>query len=137
MKHYLLHLLFFLLSLVLGSLVNMSVLELGQQLIPLPAGVNPENMDSYRTHQHLMEARHFLFPFLAHALGTLVAGFCAAKLARNHKMSYALGTGLIFLLAGLMMVFLIPAPIWFCATDLLLAYLPMAYWGGRLGTSKP
>jgi hypothetical protein len=26
-------------------------------------------------------------------------------------------------------VFLLPAPVWFCAVDLLLAYLPMAWLG--------
>jgi hypothetical protein len=42
--------------------------------------------------------------------------------------------GFAFLAAGVMMVIMLPeTPLWFTLADLLLAYLPMAYLGHRLG----
>ena len=38
-----------------------------------------------------LEPRHFLFPFLAHALGTLAGAFSAAKAASGNRMTAALG----------------------------------------------
>jgi hypothetical protein len=40
--------------------------------------------------------------------------------------------GGLFLLGGIANVFLLPAPAWFCAVDLLLAYLPAAWLGQSL-----
>jgi hypothetical protein len=42
--------------------------------------------------------------------------------------------GFAFLAGGVMMVLTLPGtPWWFVATDLVLAYLPMAYLGYKLG----
>jgi hypothetical protein len=38
------------------------------------------------------------------------------------------------MLGGITNAFLLPAPIWFIALDIVLAYLPMAWLGGKLGT---
>jgi hypothetical protein len=68
-------------------------------------------------------------PFLAHALGTLLAGFVAAALTQERKWPAALIPGLVFLVGGIMAVQMIPAPVWFNVMDLALAYLPMAWLG--------
>ena len=75
-------------------------------------------------------------PFLAHALGTLVGAFIAAKIAVSHKMRFALGLGVFFLLGGIAAVFMLPAPMWYNVTDLVLAYIPMAYLGGKMAVKK-
>jgi hypothetical protein len=41
-----------------------------------------------------------------------------------------------FLLGGIAMILNCGGPAWFIATDLLLAYLPMAYLGGFLAGRK-
>jgi hypothetical protein len=42
--------------------------------------------------------------------------------------------GFAFLAGGVMMVMILPeTPLWFIFSDLILAYLPMAYLGYRLG----
>jgi len=69
----------------------------------------------------------------AHALGTLAGAYSAAKLAANHHMKFALFIGVWFLAGGVAMVFILPAPRWFVFADLILAYLPMSYLGGKFG----
>ena len=78
----------------------------------------------------LLEPKHFLFPFLAHALGTFAGAMVAANLALA-KLRAAWVVGFVFLFGGIMSCFMIPAPLWFIATDLLLAYLPFAYVAGK------
>ncbi|WP_337840946.1 hypothetical protein [Rheinheimera sp.] len=123
-------------GLVLGSLVNMALIKLNGLLIALPAGVDMTTAEGIRAALPLLQPVHFLLPFLAHALGTLVGAFCAAWLASQYKAWAAAAIGLLFFCGGVMAARLIPAPFWFIAADLLVAYLPMAWLGYRLARRK-
>lgn len=120
------------LGLVLGSVVNMALVMAGGQVVPPPAGADMTTADGIRAALPLLEPRHFLFPFLAHALGTLAGAFVAAKIARHHRLFAAMIVGVVFLCGGILAARMIPAPTWFIAADLLLAYLPFAWVGHRL-----
>jgi hypothetical protein len=117
---------------IIGGMVNMGLIMISGEVIPPPAGVDVTNMESLTSSMHLFESRHFIFPFLAHAFGTLVGAFVASSIAKSHKMKFALGIGTFFLLGGIMNVFMLPSPIWFAILDLLGAYIPMAWLGGKL-----
>ncbi len=84
---------------------------------------------------HLFEPKHFLFPFLAHALGTFVGAFATSMLAATQRMKLALVVGAFFLIGGVTMVFRLPSPIWFVALDLIGAYIPMGWFAGKLAES--
>ncbi len=123
---------------VVGSAVNLALVNLGMAIIPLPEGADTSTMEGLAEAMKSFTPANFLFPFLAHALGTLVGAFVAAKLAASHAMALALGIGAFFLLGGLTMVLMCGGPVWFVAADLILAYLPMGYLGGKLaGGGKP
>ncbi len=117
---------------ILGSVVNMGLVMLGPLVISVPEGVNVADMESLKANMHLFEMRHFIFPFLAHALGTLVGALVAFKVAKKHKMVFAMVIGGFFLIGGIANVLMLPSPAWFIAIDLIGAYLPMAYLGGQL-----
>ena len=89
--------------------------------------------ESLRSSIHLFQPRHFVMPFLAHALGTLAGALVAYLIAVTHKLPVALVIGAVFLLGGIAASFMIPAPAWFIAADLLLAYVPMAWLAARIG----
>jgi hypothetical protein len=120
-------------GLLLGSLVNMCIVLISGYFIPPPADVDTSTMEGLKATMHLFQPKHFLFPFLAHALGTLVGALIAAKFAANHNMKFALAIGLLFFIGGLANVFMLPSPMWFTLVDLTGAYFPMAYLAGRLG----
>lgn len=117
---------------VVGSTVNMGLIQLGAALFPL-TGVDPNDMEALAAAMPTADAIHFLFPFLGHALGTLVGALVAALIAPSHKMRYALAVGVLFLLGGIAVNIMIPGPTWFAAVDIALAYIPMAWIGGKLG----
>lgn len=113
-----------------GSLINMGLIRLGHLLFPVP-GIFSQDINALAEVMPDLEAKHFLFPFLAHALGTLCGSLLAGLIAAGHKMAFALSVGVLFLAGGILACFIIPAPSWFIAVDLLLAYLPMAWLGGK------
>jgi len=117
---------------ITGSVVNMAIISMSASVIPPPAGVDVTTSEGLKAAMHLFQPKHFVMPFLAHALGTFVGAWVAARIAANHKMRFALGIGAFFLAGGIASVFMLPSPIWYTVVDLGLAYLPMAYFGGRL-----
>jgi len=116
---------------IIGSAVNMGLIQLGYALIPLE-GIDPSDMDSLAQIMPTLDAHYFIFPFLGHALGTFVGALTAALLAVNHKIKFALAIGFLFSLGGIAVNMMLPGPLWFTITDLLLAYIPMAWFGGTL-----
>lgn len=119
-----------------GSVVNMGIISISGALIPPPTGADVTTMEGLTAAMPLMEPKHFLMPFLAHALGAFVGAFIAAFIAASRKMTFAMGIGVFFLLGGIAAAFMIPAPLWFIAADLIVAYIPMAYLSGRLAAGN-
>ncbi|WP_309612901.1 hypothetical protein [Flavobacterium sp.] len=109
----------------------MSIIMVSGSIIPPPEGANLTTMEGLEAAMPLMEPKHFLLPFLAHALGTLVGALIAASIAATYKMRFAMVIGICFLVGGIMNIFMLPSPIWFTIVDLGLAYIPMAYLGGK------
>ena len=121
---------------VVGSIVNGGLISLGHQVIALPEGADVSNYEALKASMSSFGAEQFIFPFLAHALGTLVGAYIAAKIAVGNKLRAALIVGVLFLIGGVANCFMLPAPVWFMAVDVLLAYIPMAYIGWKLSGSK-
>lgn len=118
-------------GIVVGSIVNMGLIMISGSVIPPPEGADVTTEEGLKASMHLFQPKHFIFPFLAHALGTLAGAFLAATLAANNKQRFALGIGVFFLLGGIAAVFMLPAPMWFNMLDLIGAYIPMAFLAGK------
>lgn len=120
-------------GIVIGGGVNMALITLSPSLIPPPAGVDVSDVDSLSKEMHLFEPRHFFLPFLAHALGTFAGALVAYLIAATYKAQMSYLIGVAFLCGGVAASFMIPAPAWFIALDLLAAYLPMAWVAIQIG----
>lgn len=119
---------------VVGGIVNMGLVTVGPLMVAPPAGVDMTTAEGLRAGMALLEPRHFLMPLIAHALGTLAGAMLAARVAASHRLGLACLVGVVFLAGGIMAATMIPAPAWFIVLDLLVAYLPMAWLGGRLAS---
>ncbi|HET7711494.1 MAG TPA: hypothetical protein VFL80_06155 [Thermoanaerobaculia bacterium] len=120
-------------GIVIGGVVNMALITLSPSLIPPPAGVDVSSAESLSKGIHLFQPRHFVMPFLAHALGTLAGALAAYLIAASYKARFAYAIGALFLCGGLAASRMIPAPGWFIALDLIAAYLPMAWLAVQIG----
>lgn len=118
-------------GIVFGSLVNGAIIMVSGNIITPPAGVDLTTEEGLKAGMYLMEPKHFIFPFLAHAIGTFVGAYIAARIATK-KIILAMVIGGVFLTGGIWMVMIVPSPIWFTIVDLAGAYLPVAYFAGRI-----
>jgi hypothetical protein len=101
------------LGLVLGAITNLLFISVGHLFL----GDN-----------------HFLIAFLAHALGAFVASFFVCKMKVDRPFFFSMCIGGSYLgMAVLDLSVLKDVPIWFILSDLLIAHLPMAYLGYKLG----
>ena len=88
-------------GMVIGGAVNMALITISPSLIPPPAGVDVTDVESLSRSIHLFAPRHFVMPFLAHALGTLVGALVAYLIAGSHKLAMALAVGVVNLCGGI------------------------------------
>lgn len=119
-------------GLIIGSVVNMGIIMISGSIIQPPNGADVSTMEGLKESIHLFEPKHYIFPFLAHAMGTFLGAFIASLIASNHKMKIALFVGGFFLIGGIANSLMIPAQTWYIIVDIILAYIPMAWLGFKL-----
>lgn len=124
-------------GLIVGGMVNMAIVSVSGQVVPLPEGMDPNDVESMRKHIPEFSTMNYLMPFLAHALGTLVGAIIAVMLGASHHLRLALIVGGFFLIGGIMMVIYVPeSALWFKVLDLAGAYFPMGFLGWKLAGKK-
>jgi hypothetical protein len=116
----------------MGSVLNWGLIKVGELLIPLPSGADVSTPEGLKAAIPLFEFKHFLFPLIAHALGTLFGAFVAVRLSGIGSVRPAMVVAAFFLIGGAAMIMELPAPMWFNITDLVVAYIPMGLLGYRL-----
>ena len=114
-----------------GSVLNMSLINAGHVIYPIE-GIDLSNMTELAAVTPTLGPEFFIFPFLAHALGTLLGGIVASAIAGSKHLLMAMIIGGLFFLGGIAVNVMLPGPLWFTITDLLIAYFPMAFLGDRL-----
>ena len=123
-------------GLIIGSVVNMSILLISGSIIPAPNGTDVSTTEGLKAAMPLFEPKHFLFPFLAHAIGTFAGALTTALSAATHKTKLAFIIGAFFLFGGIVTIFTLPSPIWFNFVDLIFAYIPTAYLASKIAVKK-
>lgn len=111
----------------------MAIITISTEIIPSPEGLDTSSAEALKETIRLLRPKHFIFPFLAHSLGTFLGCLVSVKIASSHHVRIVLIVGLFFFLGGIGNVRMIPAPAWFNILDLTLAYIPMAWIALRLG----
>lgn len=132
MKNILRNILAIIIGLFVGGTVNMMLINISGSIIPPPEGTDVTTMEGLKSAMELFEMKHFIFPFLAHAFGTLIGALLASLVAGSHQLKLAMGIGFFFLIGGITMVVSLPSPLWFTILDLGVAYLPMAWLGWKM-----
>lgn len=113
-------------GIVIGSVANMFIIMYSGKIIPPPAGADLTTQEGLIASLHLFEPKHFIMPFLAHALGTLIGSYTTLMLVKSKHLILSLVIGFWFLIGGIASVFLLPSPLWFSIIDLVFAYIPVS-----------
>lgn len=131
------HILVIIGGIIIGSIINMGIFTIAPYLITYPEGFDNSTSEALAATLHLLEPKHFFVVFLSHGLGTLAGAFVAAKFAASHQLIFSSIIGAFFLLAGIYMMSILPSsPTWYNITELIGAYIPMAWIGWKLAGSK-
>ena len=125
MKQTLKNIAIVILGIIIGIIVNIGLIILGGTIFPPPENFEPMNAMNWNL-------KYFIFPFLAHSIGTFSGAFVASKLSKKSNIIMPLIVGLYFLAGGIYMVTILPAPIWFILLDIILGYIPMALLGWKI-----
>jgi hypothetical protein len=116
--------------------VKILVTRVGNLIVPPPSGADLSSVEGFKASIHLFEAKHFAVPYFEHSLGSLTGAAVAAAAGASHRMKLAVGIGALHLIGGILAAMLIPAPVWFIILDISMAYIPMAYLGGRIAIRR-
>jgi hypothetical protein len=114
----------------------MGLILISGSIIPPPNGADVTTADGLKSSMHLFEPKHFIVPFLAHALGTFVGAVVTALVAATRRLKLALVIGGIFLIGGIANILILPSPIWYSALDIIVAYIPFAYLAGVIVVNR-
>ena len=123
-------------GILIGSVVNGFLINIDDLIIPLPEGLDNTTLEGINAAMPLMEPKHFILPFVAHAAGALVGALVASLVAISHRFAISMGIGAFFLLGGIVAVAMSAAPLWFEAVDLIFAYIPMGWLGWKIAGGK-
>ena len=119
-------------GIILGGALNMAIVTIGPYVIPNPEGTDVTTPEGLKLALPLMQPQHFVFPFLAHALGTFVGAFATIFFSASKKQYLSWVVGFWFLMGGVALIIIVPFPLWIILVDILFAYLPMAWLGWKL-----
>jgi cytochrome c biogenesis protein CcdA len=104
-------------------------------LLPAPAGMDATNAESIQANMRNLPLSSFLAILAAWCVGSFVGGLVAAMVSRQQKMLCAFITALFILGSGIATMIMIPHPIWFWITAILLP-LPCAWIAARLAGAR-
>lgn len=120
-------------GIILGGTVNMTLVTVGPRIIPPPIDADMTTLNGLTAAMPFMEPQHFIFPWLAHALGSFTGGLFAYLISGTNKDRMAYIVVFFFLLGGVANVTMLPSPMWFIIADLALAYIPMGWLAIMMG----
>lgn len=109
-------------GIIVGSIGIWLMERLGHTLYPFPADLKPDNLEGFKTYVESLPFMGKFIVILGYALGALLSGFVATKVANNNQPAAAIICGVIFLFFTIYNMTVLPTPIWFWV-------LGIAVWG--------
>ncbi|MBK9564085.1 MAG: hypothetical protein IPO37_02450 [Saprospiraceae bacterium] len=120
-------------ALVAGGVVVFGLESLSHQIFPLPADINPTDIESLKSIMQNVPAGSLALVILAHAVGAMVSGWVIGHFAASSHRLLALAMGFLWTISGVANLMMIPHPVWFSIADACV-YLPMTLLGLKLAT---
>ena len=121
---------------VVGCLANLGIGMVNVMMFPLPDGMtftdmlNPDNKQAIVDWIASLPQTAFILVLVAHLSQAFLGGFIAALIAKRNMMCVAMVIGVLTLIAGLINMMTIPAPVWLWIEMPL--YLVVAWWAAKI-----
>ncbi|MBK8625047.1 MAG: hypothetical protein IPN86_05650 [Saprospiraceae bacterium] len=121
-------------SLLVGGIVLYLFETLIHQWFPMPADVDPSDIESLKNYMPNAPVGSLALLILTHAIAAFISGWIIAKFAKSNIQFLALITGMIWTLFGVTNIVMIPHPLWFSIADTCV-FLPLTILGSKLPNS--
>lgn len=119
-----------------GIVVSIIIIIIGEALVhilnPLPAGVDMNDPESFKTFITNAPISLHLIILCNYALACFVGGLISSSIAVDKKMNRAMSLGGIFMGVGMFSLISLAHPIWVVIASVFI-FLPFAYLGGMIG----
>lgn len=117
---------------LIAGYVLITIFEIvGTLVYPLPAGVDPMNMEALREIVDQIPAGAFVFIIVGWGVGTFAGSWVAGRIATRNKSARGLVVTVLLTLGGLFTLLAIPHPVWVWVLGLA-ALVGGGYAGSRL-----
>jgi hypothetical protein len=100
-------------GILVGSIGVWLMERLGHSLYPFPVGLKPDDLEGFKKYVENLPFMGKFIVILGYALGALISGFVATKIADNGKPTAAIICGVIFTFFTIYNMVMLPTPIWF------------------------
>ncbi|WP_449397689.1 hypothetical protein [Chryseobacterium wanjuense] len=100
-------------GIIVGSIGIWLIERVGHSLYPFPEGLKPTDIEGFKTYVENLPFMGKFIVILGYALGALLSGFVATKVANNNKPTAAIICGIIFMFFTIYNMVVLPTPIWF------------------------
>jgi hypothetical protein len=120
---------------IVGGLLVYSVEAAGHMVYPPPAGLDAKNAEAMKSYVSQLPVGAFLFVLAAWIAGAFGGAFTAAKIAARRRFALGFIVGLLTLAAGIANLVIIPHPMWFAVSAVVLVGTA-AYGGAQVGAGS-
>ncbi len=117
---------------VVGGIFVVGLELLGQQIYPLPEGVDPNNLEQLKEYIKQAPVGALLLVLVAQSAGSFFGGVVTGWLGCSRLFQLGLIYGVLALVMAGINVYSIPHPTWFVVLSLLLP-IPLALFGNVVG----
>ncbi|CAM3578144.1 hypothetical protein POKO110462_10250 [Pontibacter korlensis] len=119
-------------GIIIGSILNMGIIQISGLLIFLPEGADVTTTEGLKAPHAFAGSQAFCFS----VSGARWRNFCRSmdRLSSQNEICHQYRP--FFLAGGIASCIMLPSPVWYNMVDLAGAYIPVAYMAGKLATTK-
>ncbi len=121
-------------GLVVGLLVITVVEGVSSKVYPLPRGIDPSNPEAFKAYLAQLPLGAFILVFVGWGAGSFLGSWSAVRIAPQRRIAPGVVVGVVLLGAGVANMLMLPHPIWFWGTALVVFALS-TYFGTKVGVS--
>ncbi|RDX35347.1 hypothetical protein DZA37_00985 [Kangiella sp. HD9-110m-PIT-SAG06] len=116
---------------VVGGLAIYGIESINMVRFPWPENLSMEDEAAFAEYVSSLPVDAFITVIIAHAVGSFISGFVCCRITPSKHLLFGTICGVLFLLAGIMNLIMIPHPLWFMIVDVLV-FVPFAWLGAKL-----
>lgn len=121
---------------ILAAVVIVFVIEfISSMVYPPPPGMDMSDMEAMKAHVQTLPTGAFIFVLAAWTIAAFVGGLVAGKIAKSNEVLFAWIVGGVLLIASIANLVMIPHPVWFSVTGIVLI-LVATFMAGKFGQCR-